>query len=142
MPSARITAELRQRVFESARFRCGYCQTSQHIIGPLLEIEHIIPEARGGSSDESNLWVACPHCNSHKSDRIEGIDPMSGTRVRFFNPRTDQWQEQFEWIEAGAILQGKTVIGRATVRALDMNHPDIVAARRLWIITGWHPPSD
>ena len=142
MPTSRIGAEMRQHVFETARFRCGYCQTSQLVIGPLLEIDHIIPEARGGSSEEKNLWVACPHCNSHKSDRIEGIDPMTKNSTRFFNPRTDQWQEHFEWLESGAILQGKTPIGRTTVNALDMNHVDIVAARRLWVMAGWHPPKD
>ena len=140
MPSSRVTGELRQRVFDYARFRCGYCQTSQLVIGPLLEIDHIIPESRGGGSEEPNLWVACPFCNSRKSDRTEGFDAESETTVRLFNPRVDAWDEHFEWQEAGAVIQGKTAIGRATVIALDMNHPDIVATRRLWIIAGWHPP--
>src|SRR5437764_1015296 len=42
MSPAYISAALRQRVAETARFRCGYCLTSQRIIGPLLEIDHII----------------------------------------------------------------------------------------------------
>ena len=33
-----------------------------------LEIEHIIPLAKGGTDDESNLWLACPICNGHKSE--------------------------------------------------------------------------
>ena len=57
MSSAYIAVALRQRVAEAARWRCGYCRTSQRIIGPLLEIDHIIPEARGGLSDEENLWL-------------------------------------------------------------------------------------
>ena len=76
MSSQHIPAALRQRVAEAARFRCGYCLTSQHIIGPLLEIEHIIPEKKGGSSEEENLLLACPRCNGHKSDRVEAIDPV------------------------------------------------------------------
>jgi hypothetical protein len=81
-------------------------------------------------------------CNSHKADRIEAVDPESGETVRLFNPRTDRWGDHFEWIEEGALVRGKTPIGRATVAALNMNHPDIVAARRLWIVAGWHPPDD
>lgn len=142
MSSSYISTALRKRVIEVSRFRCGYCLTSSHIIGPLLEIEHIISEARGGSTEENNLWLACPICNSHKGDRIEGIDPESGLKVSFFNPRTDQWNEHFEWIEGGAIINGKTPKGRVTVTALSMNHPDIVSARRLWVIAGWHPPVD
>ena len=137
-----ISAALRQRVAEAARFRCGYCLTSQRIIGPLLEIDHIIPEARGGTQDEENLFLACPMCNSHKSDRVEAVDPETMVRVPLFNPRAQVWYEHFEWIEEGTVIQGKTPIGRATVATLGMNHPDVVAARRLWVIAGWHPPVD
>ena len=142
MTSARIPTALRQRVAEAARFRCGYCLTSQRIIGPLLEIDHYIPEARGGTSDEENLWLACPMCNSHKSDRIDAIDPETGVTVPIFNPRQEQWAIHFEWVEGGTVIRGKTSVGRATVAALQMNHPDIVAARRLWVEVGWHPPED
>ena len=138
----RISAEVRQRVAEAARHRCGYCLTSQHIIGPLLEIDHIIPEARGGTSDEQNLWLACPLCNSRKADRQEAVDPESEMIVPLFNPRTELWDEHFEWTEQGTIIRGKTATGRATVSALNMNHPDMITARRLWVLAGWHPPSD
>lgn len=42
MSSQSISAALRRRVAETARFRCGYCLISQRIIGPQLEIDHII----------------------------------------------------------------------------------------------------
>lgn len=142
MSSQRISAALRQHIFETAQFRCGYCLTSQHIIGPLLEIEHTIPEAKGGTSEEMNLWVACPLCNSHKSDRIEAIDPETAARVMLFQPRLQRWVDHFTWSADGTIIVGKTPTGRATVLALQMNHPDIVAARRLWVAAGWHPPAD
>jgi HNH endonuclease len=142
MSPSYISGALRQRVAAAAHFRCGYCLTSQRIIGPLLEIDHIVPEARGGTSDEENLWLACPMCNSHKADRQEAVDPESQVTVPLFNPRAERWDEHFEWVEAGAIIRGKTPKGRATVTALQMNHPDIVAARRLWVIAGWHPPAE
>jgi 5-methylcytosine-specific restriction endonuclease McrA len=96
MSSQYISAALRRRVAETARFRCGYCLTSQRVVGPLLEIDHIIPEARGGTSDEDNLFLACPMCNSHKADRQEAVDPESMVTVPLFNPRTEQWNEHFE----------------------------------------------
>ena len=138
----RIPAALRQRVAESARFRCGYCLTSQRVIGPLLEIDHIVPQARDGTHHEDNLFLACPMCNSHKADRIEAVDPESAATVPLFNPRTEQWDDHFEWTEGGTVIRGKTPKGRATVAALNMNHPDIVAARHLWVIAGWYPPVD
>jgi len=138
----RIPAALRQRVAEAARFRCGYCLTTQRVVGPLLELDHIVPQAQGGTHDEDNLFLACPMCNSHKADRIEAVDSESAATVPFFNPRTEQWDDHFEWIEGGTVIRGKTPKGRATIAALNMNHPDIVTARRLWVIAGWHPPTD
>lgn len=133
---------LRHRVFEFSQFRCGYCLTSQVIIGPYLEIEHIIPKAVGGTSDEENLIAACPHCNSRKSARTTARDPQTEKQQTLCNPRTDSWQDHFAWLADGSIIHGKTAMGRATIAALNMNHPDLVAARQLWVSAGWHPPKD
>lgn len=142
MSRTAISAALRQRVAEASRFRCGYCLTSQRIIGPLLEMDHVVPEARGGSSDEANLVLACPMCNSRKGDRLSAVDPETQLVVTLFNPRVDRWGDHFEWADEGAMLQGRTAKGRATVAALVMNHPEMVATRRLWALAGWHPPDD
>lgn len=142
MSRAAISAELRRRVAETARHRCGYCLTSQRVVGPLLEIDHIVPEAHGGSSEEENLFLACPMCNGHKSDKLSGVDPDTGEMVRLFHPRLDVWTDHFEWAEGGASILGKTPVGRATARSLQVNHPDMIAVRRLWVLAGWHPPKD
>jgi 5-methylcytosine-specific restriction endonuclease McrA len=142
MSTRTISAATRQRVAEFARFRCCYCQTAQRIIGPLLEIDHIFPESRGGTAHEENLALACPLCNRHKSDKIDAVDPETRQVVRLFNPRRDAWTVHFAWITGGAQIEGKTAIGRATVAALQMNDPDLVFVRQLWVTVGWHPPAD
>jgi hypothetical protein len=55
MRARAVSTALRQRVAEVGRFRCGDCLTAQRIIGPLLEIDHIVPEARGWPS-HSLAW--------------------------------------------------------------------------------------
>lgn len=122
--------------------RCGYCRTSSAITGETNTIDHIIPLARGGSSEEDNLWVACRRCNRDKATQIDAIDPETGQRVPLFNPRTQFWKEHFVWSEDGTLVLGLTPSGRATVIALQMNHPNIVNARRLWVSVGWHPPDE
>lgn len=142
MSGALIPAELRRRCVERDRRRCAYCCTSQRIIGPVLEVDHIRPRARGGRTEISNLCLACPMCNGHKADRTSATDPESGHVVRLYHPRRDRWTEHFAWTDGGAVVQGMTEIGRATVAALQMNHPEVVTTRRLWVSVGWHPPAD
>lgn len=137
-----ISPTLRQHVAEFSDYRCGYCRTSQHVIGPFLEIDHIVPVSKGGTTDEVNLILACPHCNGHKSDRMTVPDPESGEFVALFNPRMEAWNDHFQWQQDGALIAGLTAIGRAPVIALAMNHPDLVTVRRLWIEAGWHPLQD
>jgi len=87
MRKAYVPMALRQRLAEQARQRCGYCLSSQKITGINLEVEHLIPEARGGKTEEDNLWLACPDCNSVKGDQMEAHDPQTGEIVRLFDPR-------------------------------------------------------
>lgn len=139
MSSSDIVAALRQRVREAARDRCGYCLSSQRYVMGKLEIEHIIPRARGGSGDESNLWLSCSLCNRYKGSQTTGVDPFDGTPVELFNPRTQVWREHFRWSPDGALILGVTPAGRATVEALRLNNELAVDVRRNWILAGWHP---
>jgi hypothetical protein len=131
---------LRQRVIETARHFCGYCLTAEDISGAQMQIEHIIPLAQGGTSDEENLWLACAWCNSHKGAQTRGIDPDTGTEVNLFNPRAQIWAEHFRWSDTETEIIGRTPCGRATVATLRLNNEYIVPARRNWIRAGWHPP--
>ena len=142
MPRPSIPDTLRHKVTEDARYRCGYCLTSQQITGMPMHIDHIIPLAAGGNSDEANLWLACPLCNGFKSTRTHFTDSATGDEVALFNPRTQVWSEHFTWSENGTQIIGQTPQGRATVEALKLNNAHLTAARRRWVVAGWHPPID
>jgi len=136
-----MARSLLARVRQQAGLRCGYCQSSSAITGEILTIEHIVPVARHGSSDEENLWLSCRRCNQYKGTLVEAIDPETETLVPLFNPRKQVWSEHFAWSSDGTLILGLTPIGRATVVSLRMNHRDIVSARQLWVNVGWHPPN-
>ncbi|MCV3213251.1 HNH endonuclease [Plectonema radiosum NIES-515] len=87
MARSYIPVEIDRRVRTAARNRCGYCLSPQRLVIARLEIEHIIPISKGGSNDESNLWLACPLCNGYKSDKTIGIDLETREAVKLFNPR-------------------------------------------------------
>ncbi|PKO23357.1 MAG: hypothetical protein CVU38_04465 [Chloroflexi bacterium HGW-Chloroflexi-1] len=46
-----------------------------------MHVEHIIPLARGGSSDEDNLWLTCAWCNSYKGAQTHAVDPLTSEEV-------------------------------------------------------------
>jgi len=137
-----VSDEVRARVRDHAGDRCGYCHSPQkYVLGP-LEIDHIIPQARGGADDEDNLWLACRLCNSFKGAQTHGLDSVTSRRVRLFNPRQQRWTEHFAWNEDGTRIIGLTACGRATVLALQLNNVIAVMVRREWVAAGWHPPAD
>lgn len=141
MSRATIPQAIANRVREAAHNRCGYCLSPQHLVMARLEIEHIKSLAKGGKDSESNLWLACPICNRHKSDKIQAVDPVSEKVVPLFNPRTQKWSEHFQWSEDGLRILGLTPIGRATVVALHLSDdPDALLVRSYWVLAGWHPP--
>jgi HNH endonuclease len=141
MARASISAAVERRVRAIAQNRCGYCLSPQHLVMARLEIEHIIPLAKGGSNAETNLWLACPICNRFKGGKTTAVDTESGDTVPLFNPRAQTWSNHFHWSDDGLHIIGHTAIGRATVAALHLgDDPDVLEVRSYWVLAGWHPP--
>lgn len=136
-----ISETLRAHIREQAGNQCGYCLSQQKYLYASLEIDHIIPQAAGGSDDEANLWLACRTCNSYKGSQTQGIDPQTGQRALLFNPRLQSWRDHFEWSGDGAQALGISPVGRATIVALQLNNARAIATRREWVKVGWHPPT-
>lgn len=135
-----IDAALREQVRQRAADCCEYCQLHQeHEPFLTLQIEHIVAKQHDGSDDLSNLALACHHCNLHKGPNLSGRDPRARAIVRLFHPRRNKWARHFRW--EGAILVGRTPIGRATVAPLSINLPERVALREALIEEGVFPPS-
>ncbi len=140
MTSRGISEAAIARIRAAAENRCGYCLTPQRFAMQVLEIEHITPRAAGGTDDEENLWLACRLCNNAKGVKTHGDDPVTGRRVRLFNPRTQKWRRHFYWSDDGVRLMGRTTCGRATVEALNLNNEIALVVRQNWVNAGWHPP--
>lgn len=57
--------EVREYLLEKWGRACAYCDAE----GVPLQVEHVVPRARGGSDRVSNLCVACAKCNQDKGSR-------------------------------------------------------------------------
>ena len=68
-----MTKKLREFIKTRDNFTCCNCGNSTHVEpNLLLEIDHIIPVAKGGRTVEDNLQTLCWKCNRAKSDKIIG----------------------------------------------------------------------
>jgi hypothetical protein len=115
-----IPRVLRQAVVERDAGRCRYCGLRQVGQAATFHVNHVLPRSRRGSRTLPNLVLQCPWCSLHKANKVAGVDPETGVETRLFHPLQDEWQEHFQ-VGEGAILAGRTPIGRATVAALRMN---------------------
>jgi hypothetical protein len=106
--------------------------------GATYHVEHVRPRIEGGPDDPSNRAWCCPSCNLHKAARSTSLDPESNTIVSIFNPRSDHWKDHFEFTEFE--IRAKTAIGRATINALQLNHPRRQQIRLAESVFGLFPP--
>lgn len=127
MSKTYIAKALRELVSQQAQHRCGYCLSQEAVVGMPMELDHIIPEALGGQTEEANLWLACSLCNDHKGDRIAALDPETGEFVRLFDPRREDWHDHFRWSATAEQVLGLTATGRATIIGLNLNRPTLVS---------------
>ena len=126
-------------VVRRAAHRCEYCGLSQLGQEATFPVDHVVPRAAGGTTTSDNLALACVSCSLRKWAKQTATDPDSGEEVPLFNPRTQSWADHFRW-EAERVMP-LTSTGRATVAALAMNRPLIVAIRQEETARGRHPPA-
>jgi len=132
-----IPTALRFAVVRRAGGRCEYCRLAQAGQEAVFHVDHIQPIVAGGPTTLENLAVACVSCSLRKAARQSAPDPDTGADAVLFNPRTELWSDHFRW--EGERVMGLTPTGRATIAALAMNRPLILAIRREEAARGRHP---
>lgn len=136
-----LSDPVRQIVRQRAGNCCEYCLSHQDYIMGRLQVDRILPVAKGGGDELENLCLACELCNQYKWTKTEFNDPQTGQSIALFNPRQQQWSDHFQWSDDGTEIIGLTACGRATVAALQLNNSLAVVVRRNWVRAGWHPPT-
>jgi HNH endonuclease len=122
-----MQAALVRQIWHRARRCCEYCRMPQDYDEIGFEIDHIIPRKHGGRTVTGNLALSCFWCNSFKGSDVAGLDSRTRKLTPLFNPRRHIWTRHFRW--EGALLRGRTPVGRVTVAVLRINDPFRVALR-------------
>ena len=137
MSLTRIPTALRRQVRERARGRCEYCLLAEEHAFFAHEADHVIAEKHGGQTTAQNLALACFDCNRFKGSNIASVDPVDGTVVPLFNPRSQTWGEHF--VIAGGRITPLTSVGRVTERLLKFNLPERAEVREILAKSGRYP---
>lgn len=107
-----MSVRTRFEVFKRDRFTCQYCGKTPPDV--LLEADHIVPRAAGGSDDLTNLTTACWECNRGKADRLleEGTEPIVGrAQVDTLRERLEQAAAYTELVgEQESLVQKQSVL--------------------------------
>lgn len=129
-----MDARTEASVWRRAQNRCEYCQFPAAYTRVPFQTDHIIAEKHQGKTVLDNLALSCFFCNTYKGPNVAGVDPGTRRVTRLFHPRRDRWDENFFW--QGAVLKGRTAIGRTTIEVLRINREDAVAVRQSLIEEG------
>jgi len=95
VPRLRQLPLSRRNLFDRDNYTCQYCGDK-----PVkLEVEHVIPRAKGGKNTWQNVTTACRQCNAYKRDRtpqeagmVLMSKPYAPSRVAIIAARGhDEW---------------------------------------------------
>ena len=130
---------------ERANRRCEYCLIHEDDTLYGCEVDHIVSEKHGGTTTADNLACACTDCNRNKGSDVGSFvpTPHAGIFCRFFNPRTDKWEDHFALSPFdGAAIVPKTDIGVVTERMFNFNETMRLNERIALALIGRYPTSE
>ncbi len=133
--SGHVPVALAKLVRDRAHHICEYCHLPQSSQEAAFHVDHITPVSARGRTISSNVALACVTCSLRKAARTHVRDPLSKEWVPLFHPRQDRWSDHFRWTRRYRLL-GVTPTGRATIAALGMNRPAVIAIRKALVKLG------
>jgi hypothetical protein len=137
--SAHIPRRFIREVRERAGNCCEYCRLPQDSQEATFHVDHVLPRSHGGPTVLQNLALACVACSLRKAARRYARDPRTGKQVPLFDPRRERWSDHFAFTKRWKV-RGRSPVGRATVEALGINRPAIVAIRTELALLERFPP--
>lgn len=93
-----LSKKLRFEVFKRDSFRCQYCGRSAPEV--VLQVDHIIPVAKGGTDELMNLITSCDDCNQGKGAvPLDSRDMLLKQKAELdkLNEKHEQMKMMLEW---------------------------------------------
>lgn len=108
-----MNSRIRFLVLRRDGFRCRYCGAKAPDVQ--LHVDHVVPRARGGSSDVANLVTACRQCNLGKGTLdVNAAEQLAAVICELDQRNTDAMLRGFE---GGSLLEHFRLCGYPVVQA-------------------------
>jgi 5-methylcytosine-specific restriction endonuclease McrA len=105
---ALMTSKLRNSIKARDNHTCQYCSVSlaaePHL---LLEVDHVIPLSKGGSSTADNLQTLCWRCNRTKSNKVASARPVPAVKATKAQPLAQPGQRR---VADASVAEHSTVV--------------------------------
>jgi len=121
-----ISRAIRKRVRRRARGLCEYRHTCEEYTGHEFTVDHVVPEARDGSTHLRQLMLVLFLVQQLQASARASEDPRTRHVVALYNPRPTSGTNHFRWSRDSSRILGRTAIGRATIHTLRLNRPSLV----------------
>ena len=105
-----LPPKIRYEVFKRDGFKCQYCGRSAPDV--ILEVDHIVPVAKGGENDILNLITSCRECNRGKGKALlseNEILKKQKAELEELNERREQMEMMIQWKSELRSLESRQV---------------------------------
>ena len=135
--STAVSERLRREVADRAYHVCEYCLVHEDDTFWGCQVDHIISRKHGGGNETENLAWACACCNNSKGSDLGTRVGEAPELVRLFHPRSDRWSSCFQM--SGVRIEPANLMGKATVKLLQLNHDNRLRERQMLAAVGRFP---
>ena len=108
MPLAKpLTSDEGHRILERDRYRCRYCGLdgmASFENSLVMTVDFVVPRARKGKKDPSNLVAACRSCNVIKGNRLfKGFDEAKDYILQRRSELHKEWEARMTKLRGGSV---------------------------------------
>ncbi len=117
MPRKGLSQRVRFEVFKRDAFKCYYCgRTPPDVV---LQVDHVLPISKGGSSEIANLVTSCFDCNIGKSNKdLTAIPKSLNDHIEQTKAETENLQQYAELMKQFGQIKDQQAW--EVLRALDL----------------------
>jgi len=115
--------------------QCVYCAIPESLLGGIrnFHVEHYRPKSKFSNleNDYSNLFYACPICNTFKSNDWPSEPVEDHSVASYPNPSEVDYNTLFESDTQKGLIKGKNVAAKYIQEKMFLNRPQLITERRV-----------